>query len=76
MLVHRDRDETITAKQRAWFKASQERTGTDPLGLDHLEEGAMTFAEAAQYSIRCFLSEAEEIAQGLERDLLPLTANV
>lgn len=66
---------TITAKQRAWFKAFQDRTGTDPLGLDHLQDGTMTFARAAQYSIECFLREAEEMAQGLERDLVQLTAS-
>jgi hypothetical protein len=65
---------TITAKQRAWFKAFQERTGSDPLGLELLQEGAMTFAQAANYSIKCFLSEAEEMAQGLERELQPLIA--
>ena len=33
---------TITAKQRAWLKAFQDRAGTDPRGLDHLEGGAMS----------------------------------
>ena len=66
---------TITSKQLAWFKAFRASTGTDPMGQDHWEDGTMSFADAAQYSLKCFVTEAEEMAQGLERALQPLIAS-
>ncbi|MDD1014311.1 hypothetical protein [Pseudomonas rubra] len=62
-------------QQRSWFNDFQNRTATEPMGLEEWTSGAMTFAQAAQFSLRCFLVEAEEMAQGLERDLQPLIVN-
>lgn len=62
-------------KQRSWFDEFQKRTGTEPMGLDGWSTGASTFGIAAQYSLQCFLKDAEEMVQGLERDLQPLIAD-
>jgi hypothetical protein len=35
----------------------------------------MTFKQAAQYSLSCYLQQAQEAAQFLERDLEPLIAD-
>lgn len=62
-------------KQGLWFDEFQKRTGTEAIGLEDWSDGTSTFSVAAQYSIDCFLREAEEMAQGLERDLRPLVVN-
>lgn len=62
-------------KQALWFDEFQTRTGTEGIGLEDWSAGTSTFSVAAQYIFDCFLRKAEEMAQGLERDLRPLVVN-
>lgn len=63
---------TITVAQRAWFKEFEDNTGGDALGLQDLEDGLTTFAEAAQHSIACYREETRAMADRLEQALNPL----
>lgn len=61
-----------TAEQQAWFKEFEDSTGGSALGLEDFEDGLMTFAEAAQYSLACYRQEAQATADRLELELNPL----
>lgn len=66
---------SLPPAQLAWFKQFEERTNSEPIGLELLQDGEMTFKQAAQYSLACYLQQAQEAAQFLERDLQPLIAD-
>jgi hypothetical protein len=63
---------SITAAQRAWFAEFAACTGGDAHGLEDLEAGLTSFAEAAQQSLACFRQESHDIANRLEHALNPL----
>lgn len=60
-------------QQGVWFGEFQSHTGTEAMGLEEWAAGTMPFTQAAQHSLACYLMEAQEVADRLERALDPLT---
>ena len=60
---------TITPEQRLWLDHFEGSTMLDPIDLDELMDGSMTFDEVAKANIIWFADFANDAQHQIERDV-------
>lgn len=60
---------SITPEQMAWLQGYQDDTGFEPMHLDEIADGRMTFNQAAKSNIDWFESWMNDAYLGITRDV-------